>query len=112
MLVVNQLYDQILEGMLDFIDGDDDADYTSSDVEICGSLLSKFISSVPEGISQDKAMVEVKTLVLALNELNEQCDFSLIETDQREGICELIFQTLASAGVEFDEDVTEEWREW
>ena len=52
---MNQLYDQILEGMLDFIDGDDDADYTSSDVEICGSLLSKFISSVPEGISHDKA---------------------------------------------------------
>lgn len=109
---MNELYNQILKGMLEFIEGDEDAEYSPSDVSFCGELLTGFSSKISAGISYDAAIREVKTVVLALNELNERCDFSIIETDQREDICEFIFQTLTNAGVEFEGDVTEEWRDW
>ena len=55
-----------------------------------------------------------KKAVPDLNFLNEKCDCSLIETDQREDICEYINQTVYSFGfIESEnEDVAEEWREW
>ena len=48
----------------------------------------------------------------ALNHLAERCD-SLIETDQREQICELMIQAAHSVGVgDGQTDITEDWREW
>jgi hypothetical protein len=47
-----------------------------------------------------------------LNELNDECDQCLIETDQREEICEFIQKVVAAANVEIEGDLTEEWREW
>jgi hypothetical protein len=52
------------------------------------------------------------TQILDLNGLNEQGEFSLIETDQREALCQLILTAATRAGLDTDEDVTEEWREW
>jgi hypothetical protein len=57
-------------------------------------------------------MNHVKDLVLKLNALNDRCQGSLIETDQREDICELIESSLTQASIPFEGDVTEEWREW
>ena len=109
---MNELQNRIIDGMMSFIEGDDDADYSPDDVKACGALLTSFASKVQSGISYDDAMKQVEVLVLKLNELNENCEFSLIETDQREDICEFIFQALNAANVAFEGDVTEEWREW
>ena len=57
-------------------------------------------------------MGQVKETVLALNVLNEKCEYELIETDQREDICKFIITAVNVAGLKTDEDVTEEWREW
>ena len=58
-------------------------------------------------------MEQVKNLVLALNRLNEKTDYSLIETDARECIWEIIQSSAVECGLrEASEDVTEEWREW
>lgn len=56
----------------------------------------------------------VKKTVLALNELNEKCGDCLIETDQREDICEYIIKTayLFNFIQSENEDITGEWREW
>lgn len=109
---MDELQGQILEGMLAFIEGDEDAEYSPEDVKECGILLAKFRNSITSGASHEEAMEQVKQLVLSLNELNERCEHSIIETDQREQICELIFQSLSSAGIDFEGDVTEDWREW
>ncbi|MCG7497504.1 hypothetical protein MHO82_11570 [Vibrio sp. Of7-15] len=109
---MKELRKRILDGMLDFIEGEDDAEYTPKDVDTCEKLLLTFSSNIEDGISCSNAMEQVKILVLSLNELNEKCDYSIIETDQREDICEFIFQTLISAGIALDVDVTEEWRDW
>ena len=54
-----------------------------------------------------------KATVLKLNDLNERAGEDLIETDQREDICEYITKADALLGFNTeDEDVTEEWREW
>ena len=57
-------------------------------------------------------MATVKDTILALNALNETCEHSLIETDQREEICDLIIKAALSVGVGNGDDITEEWRDW
>jgi hypothetical protein len=54
----------------------------------------------------------VKRVVLKLNKLNASCDGALIETDQREDLCELIQTAAKSAGLNSDQDATVSWREW
>ena len=55
-------------------------------------------------------MRHVKDLVESLNSLNDKT--GMIETGEREGICDFIELCLMEAGIEFDGDVTEKWREW
>jgi hypothetical protein len=110
---VKSLLKSIQYGMLDFIEGDDDPDYTSTDVTTCITLLLEFMTEI-EYETQTKESVKnhVRDLVLALNDLNAKCDDCLIETDEREEICEFIFKVIANANVEFALDITEEWRNW
>lgn len=111
---------QILDGMMDYLEsgGDDepDADYSEEDVDRCAIILEQFLEDVlsPAIYGQSrKIMRVVQGAVMALNELNAACDHSLIETNQREQICELIISAAANAGLRTDaSDVTEEWREW
>jgi hypothetical protein len=51
--------------------------------------------------------------ILRLNKLNEECDGSLIETDQREDLAKLINLAAKHAGLESSaDDITYKWREW
>ena len=52
----------------------------------------------------------VKEVVLNINELNDEHDY-FIETMEREDLYEFI-DTARIAGLESEEDITEEWREW
>ena len=101
--------------MLEYIKDNDEPPYTSLDVDECNTILGKFIESV--SFSDNKSDLEwvkseVKGLVIALNEFNEKNDHTVIETDQREGICALINQVMVYAGHSVTDDITEEWREW
>ncbi|PKI17512.1 hypothetical protein CXF71_03680 [Colwellia sp. 12G3] len=99
--------------MLDFIEGEDEADYTSEDVTICITTLLDFMSAIESEIqTQDSAKAHIKALVLSLNTLNESCDDCLIDASQREDICEFIQKVTSAANIEFVGDVTEEWRVW
>jgi hypothetical protein len=86
--------------------------YSEADIGKCESILDTFLTTVRSAKSGDTEFVmgAVKEAVLALNALNE--DYNLIETDQREQICELIIQSAVAVGVGSGEDITEEWREW
>lgn len=97
-------------------DPDFDAGYTQDHIDQCMSLLDTFLATLknvpPEG-KTEFIMAAVKHLVLGLNAVNESCDGAMIETDQREQLCEIIITAAKDAGLESDEyDVTEEWREW
>nr|WP_315495288.1 hypothetical protein [uncultured Rhodoferax sp.] len=116
---LNDIRERLLKGMLSYMEreeGDDDFDdYSKEDIERCASVLDRYLSSVLDpsmhGVGEG-IMEAVKTAVLELNALNEQCGHSLIETDQREDICELIIKAASLAGLNGDDDLTEEWREW
>jgi len=110
---MKSLLKSIQYGMLDFIDGEDDPDYSSQDVTACITSLLEFMSSMESDTQTiDSAKIYIKELVQSLNELNERCDNCLIETDQREEICEFIQKVLSTANVDVEGDVTEECREW
>lgn len=48
-----------------------------------------------------------------LSHFNKQCGEVLIETSQREDICEIIIMASHLKGYnDMSEDITEEWREW
>lgn len=53
----------------------------------------------------------VKEVVLNINELNDEHDY-FIETMEREDSMNLSIQQRRIAGLESEEDITEEWREW
>ncbi|PKH87936.1 hypothetical protein [Colwellia sp. Bg11-28] len=112
---MKSLLKSIQYDMLDFIEGEDegDADYTSEDVKLCITSLLEFMSSMAsEAQTLESSKEHVKTVVLSLNSLNHQCGDCLIETDQREDICEFIKKVMSAANVVFSGDITEEWREW
>jgi hypothetical protein len=114
-----ELKGDIIDGMISYMETDDDdfnTDYTKEDIDKCDAILVKYITAVLTPATYgdtEKIMAAVKEAVLSLNALNEKCDHSLIETDQREGICELIIRAATKVGLESEEyDITEEWREW
>lgn len=118
---LNELKTTLLKGMCEYMEsiaaGGDDPDYSKDDVGKCDLILTDFIDKVrAAGFGNTESVMNaVKEAVLALNVLNESCAHSLIETDQREQICELIIQAAAAAGVGGggdDDDITEEWRDW
>jgi hypothetical protein len=122
---VQGLKDELIEGMTDFLIGDDeddeegeafDAGYTRADVDRCAAIVDHYLETLARLGSGDKGtaiMEAVREAVLELNKLNDSCDGNLIETDQRELLCELIITAAQEAGLETDAyDITEEWREW
>jgi hypothetical protein len=92
----------------------DGCSYTEKDIDQCAAVVDAYLAKLAKGsgMSQDSIRDAVKKAVLALNALNEECEGSLIETDQREDLCQLVLMTATQAGLDTDEDISEEWREW
>lgn len=90
--------------------------YSEEDAWECGQILQDYLAAVlgaPRPPGAEAVLAAVKDAVLALNRLNALCDGSLIETVEREDICDLIDISAAAAGLEpAGVDITEEWREW
>ena len=111
---------QILDGMVDYLEasGDDGfkADYSAEAVDRCAVIIEAYLDKVLSlSIYGDsgKIMRTVKSVVTELNELNDACNQSLIESQQSAQLCELIISAAFHAGLESDEqDITEQWRQW
>lgn len=90
-----------------------DVSYTEEDVAECIEILDDHLDDLEKTKSKSEAMKLVEKTVLDLNDLNDDCDGELIETDQRENLCEVIIHAGFLMGYNReDDDVTEEWREW
>lgn len=109
---IKTISQRLKESMIDFIEPDETS-YDEKDVETCMNLINTFLKNLDETNSKEEGMKVVETTVLALNELNENCDGEMIETGQREDIAEIIILAGNLKGYNsLDEDITEEWREW
>ena len=105
----------VLDPMIEFIEEYDCEEYTHEDVQQCADLVYAYLDAlnaltVP---TNEAIMEQVKTLVLALNDLNEATDYTLIETEAREALWEVIQTSAVACGLmDAPEDVTETWRDW
>ena len=97
-------------------DPDFDAGYKQSDVNKCDKALTDFLLKLAKADgkkNKDWIIETTKSTVFKLNKINAECDCCLIETDQREDICQLVQLATQQAGlVTKQTDITEEWREW
>lgn len=109
---INKTYKKLEKGMLDFIQLGE-ADYTLADVKKCLSFLDDFLDEISKTDSRENGILSVKKTVLAINDLNENCEYELVETEQREQIANIIILAGHLKGFNhISEDITEEWREW
>ena len=89
-------------------------------------LLRVFASSI-EGCSTltndyPKVMKTIEALVVALNKVNEDFDHKVIETGEREELCDFVDQVLIAKGIDIEDlaafhgceanALTDEWRDW
>ena len=132
----------VIDGMVSYMQGCEDEDdpdfdpnfdagYKQVHINRCAKIIDEFLAAlenVPKlrgspgaakpaqarlAKQHEAIMKAVKTAVVKLNRLNEQCYGCLIETDQREQLCELIISAAKRAGlVSTVYDITEEWRDW
>ena len=124
-----ELKDSAIDDMVDYMkyggaedendpeyDPEFDAGYTQEHVDRCLAIVDEFLDSLekpPEAKKNEYILAAAKKTVLKLNKLNEECDYSLIGTDQREDLAELINLAAKHAGLESSVyDITEEWRDW
>lgn len=122
------LKQSLLDEMLDYMnyggasdendpdyDPEFDAGYRAEDVAACGEIVDNYLHAL-SAVRADEAAIRqaIKTAVLALNALNERCEYGLIETEQRERLYEILSIAASDAGLKIkeDEDITDEWREW
>lgn len=116
---IQRIRERTLDGMRSYIEAvlkdNGDPGYTEMDVDKCGAIIDSYIqriSSCKHGDEQ-AIMSVVRDTVFELNALNSEAGESLIETDQREDLAELIIKAAAVVGVgNGKDDLTEEWREW
>ena len=91
--------------------------------ENCGKARQIFDDLIADLIAKGEAAAEsekiesFKTAILALNELNDECDGELIETDEREDLWALTNVITVAAGLNPSdygegEGLVTEWREW
>ena len=108
--------DDVLVSMKEYMEFcQDGAGYTEADITRCGEILDEYIDRLSQVDDPDAGaiLLYVEKVVRDLNELNDECNYSLIETDQRELLCDFIEKVAQEAGLENDgTDITEEWREW
>lgn len=99
-------------GMLSYLDYES-ATYEEEDIDGCRDILLHHADELEQASTRDEALKIVETTVNQLNDLNERAGQNLIETGERENICEFIIRAGAIMGFNRDdEDITEEWREW
>ncbi|WP_137938065.1 DUF5713 family protein [Chitinivorax sp. B] len=95
-------------------------------IEQTEQLLRAFIAEIDQCATTDtgfpRVMKGIEVLVLALNEVNDQFDGSVIETGEREALCDFIDQVIVNRGIDIEAlaasqqcsryELTDSWRDW
>jgi len=98
-----------------WVEYDEDGEFfTEENISATNKVLDTYINNLKqlgENPPEVEVMQVVKDVVIKINELNiKQNHF--IETMEREDLYEFIDAAARIAGLESEEDITEEWREW
>jgi len=107
-ILINNVKSSMVDFMLEY-----EPKYTQQDIDECTELLIEYVINIHKTTNKAQAMKVVKDTILNLNLLNDRCDGTLIETNEREQIAEIIILASHQMGYSsIDDDITEEWREW
>ena len=109
------MLNETIDGMLEYMTELEECAYTEKDVAKCASILMQYLDALAAmDAPTDKEILKcVKKCVVALNKLSEKTDYEMIESVERDNICEIIQTAAEECGLrDASEDVTEEWREW
>ncbi len=98
-----------------WIENDEDGEFfTEENISATNKVLDTYINNLEQlgkNPTEFEIMHVVKEVVLNINELNDEHEH-FIETMEREDLYEFIDTAARIAGLESEEDITEEWREW
>ncbi|HHT7143307.1 TPA: hypothetical protein ACTZ34_005266 [Bacillus cereus] len=98
-----------------WVEYDEDGEFfTEENIIATNTALDTYINNLQqlgENPTEAEVMQVVKEVVMKLNELNIEHDH-FIETMESEDLYEFIDAAARIAGLESEEDITEEWREW
>ncbi|MFK4467462.1 hypothetical protein [Bacillus sp. RC252] len=98
-----------------WVEHDEDGEFfTEENISATNKVLDTYINNLEllgENPTEVEIMQVVKEVVIKINELNIEHDY-FIETMEREDLYEFIDAAARIAGLESEEDITEEWREW
>ncbi|WP_395761225.1 hypothetical protein [Bacillus sp. 3G2] len=98
-----------------WVEYDEDGEFfTEANISATNTVLDTYINNLQqlgENPTEVEVMQVVKEVVIKINELNIEHD-QFIETMEREDLYEFIDAAARIAGLESEEDITEEWREW
>ena len=87
--------------------------YTKTDVDECQRILNIFLNKAAAVPDKATFLNTVENSVNKLNALNKKCSYDLIETIERETICEIMIRAGEVRRFNtMDEDITEDYREW
>jgi hypothetical protein len=89
--------------------------FTHKSIEIIEKLLIEYINKIIDLTNKKNATTifnSVKKITLNINKINDR--LNIIDTLEREEICDFINQIVRETGLEIDSeiDLTEDWREW
>ena len=114
-----KIKDETLEGMHSYLQGclesGTDPGYDEQAIRDCEQILVDYVFALSNAAQGDAGAVKdaVMEAVLALNRLNETCQCSLIESEQREELIGFINRVAADKGVgDGSGDLTDPWRDW
>lgn len=98
-----------------WVEYDEDGEFfTEENINATNKVLDTYINNLQQ-LGENPTEVEVtqvvKEVVIKLNELNIDHNH-FIETMEREDLYDFINTAARIAGLESEEDITEEWREW
>jgi hypothetical protein len=94
--------------------------YTKENCDAMRKIFDDLITDLiakGEMASEEEKIESFRIAIEATNELNEECDEELIETGEREDLCELTDVITIAAGLDpkkygEGEGLASEWREW
>jgi hypothetical protein len=117
-----ELKQKLLKSMVSYMEvvplKDGKPAYSQKDVYRCFQILDGYLASlatVPEKNKNDFILDAVKKTILELNQLNHDCHQTIIETIEREYLCNILVKAAIEAGLDpdlEDNDITLQWREW
>ena len=92
--------------------------YTDANCNACKQIFDELIEGLikaGENAPAETKLSIFKEAILKTNVLNQQCGYALIETGEREELCELTDVISVAAGLDpksYHEGIASEWRDW